>query len=146
MPQPQSTQPTTASTPLVKKLVAKVVELSKGQYRSQEARALFETFVLRLSAILDEKQLAGMSNIWLQGDTVFFQLPDGTPELVLPGKRNPYGSVTGGNITEGGWGTPTDDKLECPACNGDNFRYVPGFAEAAENRCLDCGYHEYFIY
>ena len=70
------------------------------------------------------------------------------PERIIPqGDSNPHGSKTGPYNTIGGWGLPASKgEDQCPKCRGLNFKYVPLFAEAAENKCSDCGYSELFCY
>jgi hypothetical protein len=132
---------------LKQQLIDRIVELIQGQYKTDEDRALMETFILRLSHILDESKLIGLitRNVWLCDVSLFFQVEAGTPSAVIPGKANPFASVTGNYLSQGGFGTPTDGKLECPRCNGDQFHCVIGEGERMSNQCNDCDYHEDFI-
>ena len=66
--------------------------------------------------------------------------------LIPKGKNNKYGSKTGPYLTVGGWGTPAGKNDKCPKCKSKNFKYVGGFAEAADNICGNCGYSEGFLY
>lgn len=149
MPQPPSIRSSTTGRaeagPNVRKLIEKITEISQRRYKSVEDRALFETFIVRLGQILDEKRIENVYNVRIQEDSVVWQSSHGIPVLVLPGVRNRYGSVTGYFFTEGGWGAPTPGNLECPSCNGDNFRYFPGPGETSSNFCPDCGYRETFL-
>jgi hypothetical protein len=147
MPREKSTSPTTIGPPFKPKLLAKIVELAGSRYERPEDRALFETFILRLDSILDESAITGLVNVRIQqGDSIVFQTPSSIPIIILPGHSNPYGSVTGNNFTSGGWGQATDGKLECPFCNGDNFKFTKHDDERARNRCADCKYEETFIH
>lgn len=35
---------------------------------------------------------------------------------------------------------------KCPKCGSKTFHYEDGFAEAAENKCNECDYSEFFVY
>ena len=132
---------------LKQQLIDKIVELIQGHYTTDEDRALMETFILRLNHVLDESKLTGLiiRNVWLSDVSLFFQVEAGTPSVVIPGKSNPFASVTGNYFSHGGFGTPADGELECPRCNGDQFHCMRGEGERMLNLCDDCDYHEEFI-
>lgn len=75
------------------------------------------------------------------GDTLL-----GPEILIKKGPKNPYGSKTGPYRLAGGWGYPAGEEDLCPVCSSKTFHYEGLFAEAAINKCDECGYSEDFLY
>jgi len=46
----------------------------------------------------------------------------------------------------GRWHGPPDEGDTCPQCGSADIKYVPGFAEAAENECESCGHRTFYLY
>jgi hypothetical protein len=125
-----------------KRLLAAIVELAEGLYHKAGERALFEAYITRLDKVLAKQDLTGLGSIWRKEWQIFFQLPNSTPELVLPGPSNTVGSVTGYCFSTGGWGTRAVG--DCPSCDGHKFLFEWLEGEEAQNICK-CGYKERFI-
>jgi len=46
----------------------------------------------------------------------------------------------------GRWHGPPDEGDTCPRCGSADVKYVPGFAECAENECGSCGHRSFYLY